>query len=125
MVSKLNVNLGNIENFRCAKRHPLLKWAVLSNELDLAHTLLGRFPNLVDVGDAQGDFPIHWASAIGDVLLVHKIIQLGGSIECSGGQGLRPVHFASMHNFPLLVSYFKINGAKLDSVDVNERTPLH
>ena len=78
----------------------------------------------IEVENADGLRPIHWAVRTGSVELVELLIQHGANVDAADVFGNRPLHEAACHGLSV-VQLLVHHGTKVNIQNIDGKTPLH
>ncbi len=74
----------------------------------------------------EGNTAIHYASYIGNMDIIEKLIKYKANVEISNLNGNNVLHMAAKGNSPNSIIFFKEKyNINLESVDEKDSTPLH
>jgi hypothetical protein len=106
------------------KQYTALHIAVIEKQHDAAQILIyhGASPTAPESFD--GNTPIHYAAALGDLSLLEMMVS-DGSVNAGNMDNLTPLHAASMSGHRNACEYLLKRGAVLDAADTDGDTPLH
>ena len=107
-----------------AEEHPLLHWAVLDDEVELAQWLLDAGVDL-HFRNPRGETAIHWACLRGQIRSVHLLMQYGADLKAGDARGYTPMHHAAQFGQTVVMAMLHKNGCVVDVRDADGRTPLH
>ncbi|AMD19863.1 HCL288Cp [Eremothecium sinecaudum] len=97
-----------------------------NNRLNLVKYLISQG---ADVNMKAGDFeatPLHWASKMGYVYIVHALIENGADLSLLDKQGFDALHIATFSSNIMLVLYLLFTERlSVDSADPTGKTSLH
>lgn len=100
-----------------------------NGDVSIVGLLLGKGIS-IDVQDAYGKTPLHRAASSGIDEMVSELLKQGAWIEACDTSGIRSLHFASkrLQSYrlsSLTVQVLLDNGAEVNALDRDGRTPLH
>ena len=104
--------------------HPLLHWAVLDDEVELAQWLLEQGVD-IHTKNPRGEAAIHWACLRGQVRSVHLLQKFGADMKSGDGRGYTPMHHAAQFGQTVVMAMLHRYGCVVDVRDKDGRTPLH
>ncbi|AVP87968.1 hypothetical protein phytr_10400 [Candidatus Phycorickettsia trachydisci] len=90
--------LANGANIDAVTKHQstILHCAVSSQNIELVKFILDKNPNLdLEAKDADGDTPLSWATAKGNLAIVNILIDKDSDIQVKSNDGHTPLHWAA------------------------------
>ncbi len=111
----------NIENHN--NGYTLLHTAVLINNISIVDTLLRLCPKL-DMGDIDGNFPIHLADEAGCIGIVNHLLDNKHIINAKNQRGFTSLHLAAQNGHEKVVKILICGGVDLDIQDEEGNTAL-
>lgn len=123
-----NPNLGVFdagEEFSDHGNRPL-HYAVHSRRSDIVKLLLENGA-VVDIGNHQGDTPLHKASSIlgGTKGVIKTLLKNGANPNAKNNEGRTPFHKVTSSNRPNMIKFFFRYGAKANLKDNKGNAPFH
>ncbi|MBM4779320.1 MAG: hypothetical protein GQE15_16560 [Archangiaceae bacterium] len=107
------------------KRDASLPRAVFEKKWKQVDALLKSGVHLESL-DESGQTALAYAAMKGNLALVTKLIALGAKVNHSSPRWKDgPIHFASKHGFPRIVSALLEAGAQVDAKGFGDFSPLH
>ena len=106
----------------------LLEKAILSGNKAFVQMLISRGADLTrktGIDQSNQMYPLHAVAKTGDRDLAELCISKGASVNVeSDNDKMTPLHIASFYGNAAIVEYFIQNGANLEAIDSEKRTPL-
>lgn len=106
-------------------QYTALHIAVMEQQRDAAKVLLEHGASPTAPESFDGNTPMHYAAARGDLPLLEMMADAGSVVNAGNMDGLTPLHAASMSGHCSACDYLLLHGATLDAVDTDGDTPLH
>jgi hypothetical protein len=98
--------------------------AVRYGDMVKVHSLLERFPVLVNAMDREGWTPLHWAAERGSVEMAELFISKGADVNVQDNENVTPLHVAAFYGRKRVAALLIANGAYIHMKDKHGKTPL-
>ncbi len=116
-MKKLSVVLSLLIQFCCTPTllDQEIFEAVKKNDAALVRSLLEKRPELINVKDAEGYTPLHWAARAtpANLELIKLLIDRGAAVNDADRYGLAPLHYAALKGHREVVELLIKQGADL------------
>lgn len=128
-----------LEAVRDSRGYNALHLAILSNNTEgalllmnyvrltqqLEHAGAQGLTEFINLCNEEGFTSIHYAAFRGNLALLKRFLELGGSLHAKNKQGLEAIHIAAQGDQPLIIAWLAEQGIEIDKSDFNGGTPLH
>jgi ankyrin repeat protein len=94
-------------------RTPLIEAARKSDAMAV-RALLAQQPASVNVADADGTTPLHWATDLDDLATAQMLIRAGASARAANRYGVTPLYSAALHGNAAMLELLLGAGAQVD-----------
>ena len=110
-------------DLRAAGRTPLLE-AARKGDAMAVRALLKQQAASVNVADADGTTPLHWAADLDDLTTAEMLIRAGANARAANRYGVTPLYSAALHGNAALIELLLKAGADVDAPLPEGETPL-
>jgi ankyrin repeat protein len=94
-------------------RTPLIEAARKGDSMAV-RALLEQQPASVNVADADGTTPLHWATDLDDLATAQMLIRAGASARAANRYGVTPLYSAALHGHAAMLELLLEAGAQVD-----------
>jgi ankyrin repeat protein len=102
-----------------------LQWAALNNRVAVITYLLDQGSDINAV-DATGQTALHWTAVRGAIPALETLLRAGADMTIQDSRGYTVCHVAAQYGQTAVLYHLAMKwGADTDSLDHDERTPLH
>ncbi|KAF6142119.1 hypothetical protein GIB67_037037 [Kingdonia uniflora] len=102
-----------------------LQWASLNNFPETAQYIIEHGGDVNDTDNAK-QTALHWAAVRGAIAAADVLLQSGARVEAADMNGYRAAHVAAQYGHTAFLNHIVSKfGADFDSLDNDDRSPLH